>query len=309
MEIWRLLEKNGKRAAETILQDASLQDLAKKLISLRMGALIVTDHAGHLIGIVSERDLLAVVASSDSAMDQRPVSDVMTRKVITCSSQDKVADILQCMDSNSILHIPVVDGGKLVSMVSIRELTSAYEMLQVEANTDHLTKLSNRKLFLENLSDEYARATRYEHPFSVAMIDIDHFKKVNDTYGHDAGDKAIKALSDLLLREFREVDRVGRLGGEEFAILFPETDLVGATIACERVLTTVRAAKIQLENKCIEITVSIGLAGLTEQTSEGTEILKRADELLYEAKGAGRNCLMVDTCEAQMATTGQMHIV
>jgi len=294
LEISQLLAKKIGQHVETIDPAASLQELAKKLIALRIGALVVMDQNRRLVGIVSERDLLKVVASNDRDMDQRPVFEIMTKNVITCSPTDDVADILQQMNSNAIRHIPVVLGDELVGMVSIRELTTAYDMLQVEANTDHLTNLSNRRSFLENLNSECARSMRYGHSFSVAMIDIDHFKNVNDTYGHDVGDRVIKGLSDLLMGEFRTIDRIGRLGGEEFAVLFPETKLQGAAIACERFLELVRKTQLPLEDESIGITVSIGLAMLSADKKNGPEILKRADELLYDAKRNGRNCLKME---------------
>jgi diguanylate cyclase (GGDEF)-like protein len=127
------------------------------------------------------------------------------------------------------------------------------------------------------------------------MLDIDHFKQVNDTYGHDAGDKALRALSSMLISEFRTIDLVGRLGGEEFALVFPETDLAGARIACERLRTTTQATKISVGETEISLTVSIGLATATTGMIEGSALLKRADELLYAAKNGGRNRLVIST--------------
>ena len=217
MDIKQLLAEKTTGDVETILHSSSIRETAGKLLEHRIGALLVTDEQCHIRGIVSERDLVQVVASRDVQSGEAPVSKIMTRSVVTCGPTDEVASVLRLMNSKAIRHLPVIDDGKLVSMVSIRELTTAYEMLQIEANTDPLTELSNRRPFLKTLSTEFDRAERYRRPMSVAMIDIDHFKSVNDTLGHDAGDKVLQGLASLLLSDFRNVDMVGRLGGEEFA--------------------------------------------------------------------------------------------
>jgi diguanylate cyclase (GGDEF)-like protein len=254
----------------------------------------VTDEVGHIKGIVSERDLIHVIANFDATTPEIPVSHVMTSSVITCDPDDEIAYILHLMNSNAIRHMPVLTKGKLVNMVSIRELTTAYELLQKEADTDPLTELSNRRPFLKNLEKEFTRAKRYKHPLTVAMIDLDHFKQVNDTYGHASGDRVLRAVSAMLISEFREIDLVGRLGGEEFAVLLPETDLTGAKTACLRLLAAIEAAIIPVDGKAISITASIGLAKASSKTLDGAGLLKRADGLLYQAKSDGRNMVVAE---------------
>ncbi len=294
LKIRKLIAEKKIVPVVTVLPTTTLQDTARVLIEHRIGALVVTDDTDGLLGIVSERDLLQVVAGDGPVLGSKHVSDVMTRSVITCGPDDEIADILRLMNHNAIRHMPVLEGGKLLSMVSIRELTTAYDLLQKEADTDPLTELSNRRPFLRALETEFTRAKRFKHPLSVAMIDIDHFKKVNDTYGHDAGDRVLRATAGMFLSEFRTIDFIGRLGGEEFAVVFPETDLAGAKVSCARLLSTIEAAIIPVNGKKIRITVSIGLAGTSPEKLGGNDILKRADELLYDAKNAGRNRIMVE---------------
>ena len=303
MRIEEFLADGQSADVDCIHPDATLAETAQTLLRCQIGALIVIDADQKMVGIVSERDLIHVVANNcvNGALD--PVSSVMTRSVITCEAKDEVAFVLHLMNKNAIRHMPVLDDGKLVNILSIRELTRAYEILQVEANTDPLTDLSNRRPFLKTLNTEFSRAQRMKHPLSVAMIDIDHFKRVNDTFGHDAGDRALRAVSDMLIFEFRSIDMIGRLGGEEFAIVFPETDLTGARIACERLRTVVEAADIIAEDNVINITVSIGIATLSPDMADGPAILRRADELLYQAKGDGRNRTVV---EDNVVTLGAM---
>ena len=286
-----MTEKRSQEVASVLISD-TLQTIAQKLIDLRIGALIVRDRDDCLMGIVSERDLLPFVAASKALACETPVAKIMTREVITCKPDDEISYVLRLMNANAIRHIPVVEGTKLVAMISIRELTSAYELLQKEADTDALTELSNRRPFLRMLELEFARSKRFKHPFTVAMIDIDHFKVVNDTYGHDAGDQVLRAVAAMLVNEFRTIDLVGRLGGEEFAIIFPETDVKSAKTACERLLKTIANSVIPLSGQQIGVTVSIGLAGASATTLAGAGVLKSADEYLYDAKRNGRNCIV-----------------
>lgn len=294
MKIRQLLAEKELIEVECVRPDATLRETAAKLIQHRIGALVVTDDAGRLKGIVSERDLIPVVAASETTAFDSPVSQVMTSPVITCETEHEIAYVLHLMNSNAIRHMPVLSKGTLVNMVSIRELTTAYELLQKEADTDSLTELSNRRPFLKNLEREFARAKRYKHPFCVAMIDLDHFKQVNDTYGHNGGDKVLRAVSAMLISEFRTFDLVGRLGGEEFAALLPETNLAGARKACLRLLAAIEAAIVPVDGRVVSITASIGLAQASTKTLDGVALLKRADELLYQAKSGGRNRVVTE---------------
>lgn len=289
MRVSQLLQVKKSIGVKGIDLNSTLRQAAQSLLDLKLGALIVTDDNGKMVGILSERDLVPVVASTNPMAAEALVSDVMTRSVICCAPEDEIAYLLHLMNENSIRHIPVVHEEKLVDVLSIRELTKAYELLQIEANTDPLTQVSNRRPFLKNLDAEYNKALEQGQPMSVAMLDVDHFKRINDTYGHDAGDKALQELSRMLIREFRSIDLVGRLGGEEFALVFPETDLEGAYSACERLRAMVQSSEISVGAQKIKLTVSIGLTHLTPKTSDSALLLKRADELLYVAKNSGRN--------------------
>ncbi len=135
------------------------------------------------------------------------------------------------------------------------------------------------------------------------MIDVDHFKRVNDTYGHDVGDEVLRTLSSILVRVFRNVDCVGRLGGEEFAVCLPETDLGGAMRACDRLRTELMTTPVEARGEPVSITASIGLACFDKELGSSESLLKRADELLYEAKRNGRNRIEVDTARWDASDT------
>lgn len=216
--------------------------------------------------------------------------------VITAAEQKEALYSALEAGANDFLRKPVDDLELIAranNMLQLRarqlELAEANERLLVLATTDSLTGLANRRHFLEKLQEEIARSQRYGRPFSVAMVDADHFKSVNDTYGHDVGDRVLQRLSNLMTGAARDVDCVGRLGGEEFAILLPETNVQGGKVFCERLLSDIRDAEVDTGADPLRFTVSIGLTEVCQGEAKTDVILNRADEALYEAKESGRD--------------------
>lgn len=164
-----------------------------------------------------------------------------------------------------------------------REL--ALDMLRVDSMTQCLT----RQYFLETAEQEFGRAKRYAHPLSVLMMDIDHFKSVNDRYGHRAGDEALKKFSELVLSQKRQSDLLGRLGGEEFAMLLPETDIVEAELVARRIQECWAETQVQVSALIVNSTVSIGGTTISPADQLFEDVLIRADETMYKAKQNGRN--------------------
>ena len=164
------------------------------------------------------------------------------------------------------------------------------EELAHEANTDALTGCANRRHFMHALDQEINRSDRYELDFCVLSADIDHFKQVNDTYGHAAGDEVLKHFVDIIQRNLRDTDLLGRLGGEEFSILLPQTSAEGGAMMAERIRSAVAGSPARFGTTGVTVTVSIG--GIQSQlgTRHGVDVvLARADEALYAAKNGGRN--------------------
>jgi diguanylate cyclase (GGDEF)-like protein/PAS domain S-box-containing protein len=159
------------------------------------------------------------------------------------------------------------------------------------ANTDSLTGVSNRRFFIDAVEYELLRSKRSGSPAALLMIDIDHFKQVNDKFGHAVGDTVIKHIVDLSFGCLRRTDHIGRLGGEEFAILLPETDSDGAGVFASRLREIIAATPTHTSENEITTTVSIGVALLTTNDTDANSILKRADMALYKAKERGRNCV------------------
>ena len=172
------------------------------------------------------------------------------------------------------------------------ELLQANRKLEQLATTDPLTGIANRRKMTEQIAQELERARRFHHPLSLLMIDIDHFKRINDTYGHEVGDQAIIQTATLLTASLRAVDMVARFGGEEFVLLMPETHIAVAVHAAERLRE--RAAELRVRTEPgveVELTISIGVAAADPHGTPDTpsSLLVRSDKALYRAKKEGRN--------------------
>jgi diguanylate cyclase (GGDEF)-like protein len=159
---------------------------------------------------------------------------------------------------------------------------------------DALTGLLNRRAFEESLDEEVSRSRRLGEPFSVLMLDADHFKEINDRDGHAAGDRALQHLGTLLAAHMRDIDRVGRYGGEEFVVLLPRTALAEARVTAERLREKVQGLPPRWQERALPVTVSIGVSQWRGPEDDVASLLARADAALYQSKEAGRNRVAVD---------------
>ncbi len=157
---------------------------------------------------------------------------------------------------------------------------------------DGLTGIHNKRFLLDTLEREIPRARRHQRPLGLVMFDIDHFKKINDTFGHLAGDFVLKELAQLVKNRLRPDDVLGRYGGEEFAVVLPETDLEGGRVIAEELRTLIEAHAFLFEQERIQVTCSLGVA-IVDEDSDVLGFLKAADERLYAAKRGGRNRVMI----------------
>jgi len=162
------------------------------------------------------------------------------------------------------------------------------------ASTDFLTGVANRRGFFAGCTTELKRARRYQRPLSLLMLDADRFKQINDTYGHPAGDATLIALCQTLARNLRPSDIMGRVGGEEFAILLPETQASGAAALAERLRREVELLRIPHGDRSIELTISIGVAEVPSDCLAIDTAIQIADRCLYSAKVSGRNCVVLE---------------
>lgn len=188
--------------------------------------------------------------------------------------------------------------GRVTHFASIeRDITAHKRMeqqLQELASIDALTGLPNRRSFMARLGEEVRRVQRYGRQLAFLSLDIDHFKRINDTYGHAAGDEALRHVAQVCSGALRQNDLCGRLGGEEFGVLVPETNLFGAELLANRMRQRVAASPFKFGRHLLAMTVSIGVAGLMHGGESGlAQLLRDADEAMYRAKSAGRNRVMV----------------
>ena len=174
----------------------------------------------------------------------------------------------------------------------IRDITDKREASEIQRKAttcDHLTGIANRRTFFEAAELELERGRRAPRALSLILFDADHFKNVNDTYGHPAGDAVLRHLAAMLTATFREVDVVGRVGGEEFAVLLPSTGLDGAAAVAERLRLIVAGQSVDVDGVRIPFTVSAGVATIDDPSMGLDALMKRADVALYAAKAAGRD--------------------
>lgn len=450
-----------ERPAEivTVNHNATIKEAANIMFTNKVSCLIVNDDKGEFVGLVTERDIVNRVVASSMDTDKTVISEIMTTQIITCSPDISSSEVREIMTANKIRHLPIVDNGAVVGILSTRdlmarqlfedraaaeevamlstclksidlnevanivtrevpklfqakkcvlfirrdsavtkasslvsynncrcpkealeklkdmpqfsdnaefhydkipqvceklgarsprlviplnmspdrftrskrngkdcylcmcglasniatnkELTSykaklareilnshltnakLYQEARLTSLTDALTGVGSRKQLEDKLQDECARAQRYKRPFSVAIIDLDNFKTINDVLGHAMGDDGLKKLADSVRSQKRTPDVITRYGGDEFVILMPETKAQDAVTLLERIRNKVQEIKV-VEN--LPITISCGVAqsqNITDPTDASRDVMRRADLALYEAKSAGRNCVKV----------------
>ncbi len=237
----------------------------------------------------------------DIQIDQESVSRAHS-KIINSGKSIRIRDLGSTNGTyvnDEIIEERVLGDGDLIKIgrtifkfLSGGNIERAYhEEIYRLTTVDGLTQIYNKRYFMETLEREIARSNRYRRELSLVMFDIDHFKKINDTYGHLAGDYVLKVLASTIKGKIRREDLFARYGGEEFSIVLPEIDGYNAHQFAEKIRHIVEASEFTFEATKIPVTVSMGVATLDPETSDAGSIIKRADELLYDAKKAGRNCV------------------
>jgi len=184
------------------------------------------------------------------------------------------------------LEVRVKAGTRIIELQN--ELLAAKEVISAQSRTDTLTGIANRRAIFEQLDSELSRAEREGKSISIAMLDIDHFKAVNDTYGHQAGDAVLKECVARITGSIRPYDMLGRYGGEEFLLVLPCTGEDNAAIVCERILGNVQARPLSVNGISIDVTLSIGLATWSGR-EDADKLVAASDKALYMAKDKGRN--------------------
>ena len=206
---------------------------------------------------------------------------------------DDLLDSIQHNIENIIKTFDVPEENK---MEVIKQINYMYSRTKYLSLTDELTELPNRRCFDNEFNKEFLRAQRYKNNLTLVMFDIDHFKQVNDTYGHQCGDYILKQVSKAALQTFRQTDTVYRTGGEEFMVILTETDINQCIIPLERFRKTIETLLLDFNNQNINITVSIGACQYSPDIKTKEELIEKTDCALYKAKNSGRNQTVLNTC-------------
>jgi diguanylate cyclase (GGDEF)-like protein len=204
--------------------------------------------------------------------------------------QDKILGVIAMKHRGELSERDKNLLGVVSSIASVAIFNSrSFANLQDFASLDPLTKLYNIGFFKERLSQELERAKRFQHDLSVTIVDLDHFKEYNDTFGHQAGDHLLIQLAEIFKKDFRETDTIARYGGDEFIIMMPETKKPEAGKIVHKVLKDLEMYDFSRGKSGYTITFSAGVSSYPEDGAGIPDLIKSSDEALYEAKGAGRN--------------------
>jgi two-component system, cell cycle response regulator len=240
-------------------------------------------------------------SKSDIQIDQESVSRAHS-KIVNSGRAIRIRDLGstngtyvndELIDERTLADGDFIKIGRTIfKFLSGGNIERAYhEEIYRLTTVDGLTQIFNKRYFQESIEREIARALRYRREMSLVMFDIDHFKAINDTHGHLAGDSVLKVLALTVKNKIRREDLFARYGGEEFAIVLPEIDGHNAHQFSEKIRRIVETTDFRFEGVKMEVTISLGVAALDQETTDSAGLVKRADERLYEAKNAGRNCV------------------
>lgn len=300
--------------------EANLADVIQSMIDKHYSCMVVVDH-DRPIGIITERDIVRLMGLFISAGPPCPmrIADVMSVPVATITEDTDLFEALVISSAQKIRHLPVVDSsGKLIGLVTqsdlaathfkiyekqreiiehsvtqrTQELLQSNEQLKSLSLVDSLTGLGNRRAMEVDLEHTHSQALRYNRSYSVALFDVDHFKLYNDSYGHKAGDTALRDISCHLQKSIRTCDRLYRYGGEEILLILPETTLYGALILADRTLASLAELSIPHEKSSHGfLTLSCGVASQVEVNGykKWEDLVDLADRGLYASKNNGRN--------------------
>ena len=303
----------------------------RKLAELEYKTIIETSHDGFLLVSVKDGRILET-NHSYSAMIGYPQETLLSMTIPDIEANEKPEEIKKHIQAliegkaerfetrhqhknGTLLDVEVsakfIDAREGILVVFVRDITNRKLLeheLKQQAHFDFLTNVSNRRSFMEQAELELARAVRYNNPLSVLMLDIDYFKQTNDTHGHKIGDMVLMQLTEVSRQCLREIDIIGRIGGEEFAILLPETGSEESQEVAERLRMALESTRIQLENVLtLRFTVSIGLTSLTANSDSVDVLLHLADKALYAAKNSGRNKVCVSSSDPGFENSGVTH--
>jgi len=279
-----------------------------------------------ILEMLLDENLVSVVAIVDVNPEAPGIAlakehGVSVYQSVEQALRDSVPCVAFNMTGNEMIEVVAAEilgaGGIIGGMEArlmyhmITNLKDAKEQLRYEASHDPLTSLYNRRHILEQMQQGVSQALRYKHAFTIVMFDLDHFKQVNDVYGHAGGDAVLSSLAELLRENVRESDIPGRWGGEEFIVLLPHTGLEGAGKAARQWLKQLNATPIRLDNDqstCVSFSAGVATLDLSEERGDLKAVMEHllhvADARMYSAKALGRNRICL-ACETEETSSGE----
>ena len=289
------------RAVVTVETETPLTDVCRLMNEDRISCVVV--RRGRVpVGLISERAVVRRIAQGKSL--DVAAGRAMSRPLLTVTPRTPVLEALRRMRENHVRRLVVVMRGRLVGIITqtdvfeasrrmLTEMADRQVRLSEEARRDDLTGLYNRRAFNGFFRAEAKRVRRYGGLLALVLLDLDHFKRVNDVHGHDAGDEVLRDFARVLRENCREVDLPARYGGEEFAVLMPAAGTRAARLLAERVRRDFGAIEFREGGVRFGVTVSAGVCKWTRSVNSPRAMLRRADAALYAAKHAGRNRVRV----------------
>ncbi|MDP3730172.1 MAG: GGDEF domain-containing protein [Candidatus Omnitrophota bacterium] len=282
----------------------ALSDFLKENFIFRKSSLIILKEEGEALKVGK------VYKVFKEDWDKEEDKELNYYDIVRAFSHGKKEIYMTRGDGSTFGAIPLLSENKFVGILTIDNLSKAdfdrflivamqfalemkkvllYETVEALAITDSLTGLYTRRYFFERFDEELKRSKSHDFKFSFLMIDIDDFKKCNDTYGHLVGDVVLKEISHIVKESTREIDLTARYGGEEFSLILPETDKAGAMLVAGRIRKKIEENIFKAYDEKLKMTVSIGLAVYPDDSQELSDLIERADKALYAAKSSGKN--------------------
>jgi two-component system cell cycle response regulator len=284
--IRRLVRLFLKRSGYDIVEFPTGNEAREQLLKIPWDLAILDRRLPDMDGVMLAQELKS-----------RP--EFKARFVIMLTGEDDQADKVEGLDLGADDYVTkpfqypelmarIRAGKRIVDLQ--KELLETNKRLERLSITDGLTNLYNHRYFQDELARAFEESVRYGRPLSLAIVDLDYFKKVNDSYGHAVGDEVLKAVSKLFQESIRSTDLAARYGGEEFGVMMPETELHDAMTFAEKIRTLIESAPIQTQAGHVPVTVSIGVASVPHpKIHAAKELIVAADNALYRAKNGGRN--------------------
>ncbi len=286
------------RHIQTIDVSATSIECAELIAQERIGCLIVVNK-GKPAGIITERSFVELVQKKHENIKNVLASDFMSKPLITINASANFSKAIEIFNKKEIKRIPVIENEKVIGLLTLKnmiefsnlvlsKMDEEYKILEDKFKTDELTKVYTKSTITKIIQNENNRIGKYGGRSSILFIDIDHFKKINDKYSHLAGDMILKRIGRILKSVSKEIDSVGRFGGEEFIIMTPNRKKYNAVKFGEKLRKRIEKSTFTYNKEKIKITISIGIASIFGSKNYNVAI-KRADKALYYAKNMGRN--------------------